>query len=897
MQTWKKALKRAGTIFIGTAMFGATLSGALAQLDLADYPAPFVVDGQYDTSTAFLVGNKAAASDTLATVDIATNLQFESKTCVRKAGAGGDITVSGDAIAVSDPSDLLELGEEIGNVREVLTEVELDGLRGGTITTNAGSTEYNQYLRFQDTSNTIVSPIVNFTENDDVNEQVGDFLYVKEGTNVTSAFFEYELEFEEGLESDIESGKLDDLEDEELVLLGNVYNIVNTKIDTAADDVTIEMLGGAIFDTLEEGEEKTYTIDGKDYQVEILIIEDVQPETVTLVINGEVTDQLDEGETEILDDGLMIGISDIVANEAGEAGSGDIVEFYLGATKLELKDTDYTDDTFVQLVKIDEESIEDAYVKIKGVELSSTEFEISSIKYRLVADAIPGQKDIFVPKGHGIREFLDEPEGMLGNWDILYEGLDDTGVSILKFDPSGDDEYDLEFENRAGQIYVFPFVTNEAGTFKYGDDDDDFVFLEGALVLDDNVTNDYYNIGQKDYFLLSNMDAAQDDTSFSHVVRYASIDTSNKILTFDDLAVGTRQFTYAEQNSTNAGAGEVLGKSSLVFGGNSYTTYVKNDSGAAAHYPLAIDQNGNGTFSNFERNSTVPTDMGFFNGGQEEVRITVNGGGILDLGLHTSNTTGMFGPGDGNGYNSTGNSSTGFTIAAAGEVNVTLRTLSSEFDEDGPTPFGATDEQLGIGFHTRAGNEMGINTTNYKGMTSLTEPDDNEDHKFGMSYYGVFLDLFDQSGNTDAETLTIEYPLRQRGAQVFIALGETSTSRTKSGEVCTVADIKPRTLLDTEVTNPSDYNLILVGGPCANDVVADVAGFPTCEGYREMYKSGESIIQMANNGANVALLVAGYDAVDTRKAGKVLANSADYSLSGSKVVVRGTLGSPSVSAQ
>src|SRR3989344_4086760 len=164
MQTWKKVLKRAGTIFIGTAMFGATLSGALAQASLADYPAPFVVDGQYDASTAFVVGNKAAASDTLATVDVATNLQFESKTCVKKAGTGGDVSVSGDAVEVSDPSDLLELGEDIGLVREVMTEVELDGLRGGTVTTNAGSTEYNQYLRFEDTGAAISkSPLVNFT--------------------------------------------------------------------------------------------------------------------------------------------------------------------------------------------------------------------------------------------------------------------------------------------------------------------------------------------------------------------------------------------------------------------------------------------------------------------------------------------------------------------------------------------------------------------------------------------------------------------------------------------------------------------------------------------------------------------------------------------------------------
>ena len=60
----------------GVAMLGATLTGAMAA-DLSDYPEPFVMDGVYDDSNAFVVGDSALAADTLGAVDIAANLQYE----------------------------------------------------------------------------------------------------------------------------------------------------------------------------------------------------------------------------------------------------------------------------------------------------------------------------------------------------------------------------------------------------------------------------------------------------------------------------------------------------------------------------------------------------------------------------------------------------------------------------------------------------------------------------------------------------------------------------------------------------------------------------------------------------------------------------------------------------
>ena len=129
-------------------------------------------------------------------------------------------------------------------------------------------------------------------------------------------------------------------------------------------------------------------------------------------------------------------------------------------------------------------------------------------------------------------------------------------------------------------------------------------------------------------------------------------------------------------------------------------------------------------------------------------------------------------------------------------------------------------------------------------------------------------------------------------------MGAITTSRTKAGEICTVADITPATMLDTEVgSRLSSYNVISVGGPCVNTVSAELLGNPAdCT---EGFTPGVSRIKLFEHAnGNMAMLVAGFSGADTRLAGKVVANRWQE-LSGSEVEVEGTtysdatLGAPS----
>jgi hypothetical protein len=144
--------------------------------------------------------------------------------------------------------------------------------------------------------------------------------------------------------------------------------------------------------------------------------------------------------------------------------------------------------------------------------------------------------------------------------------------TIIKFKPSGDDEYKVEFENRIGQVYNFPFVSNENGDFKFGDDDNNLIFTEGKAI----------EIG--DYFIVTS--PGEKHKSSSHVIRWEGSDR------FNDLAVGIRQGV-------------------LVVGGYKHTTMIKNINGKDY---LAVDLNGDGEIKD-----------------GDNVGITTNNGGVINF--------------------------------------------------------------------------------------------------------------------------------------------------------------------------------------------------------------------------------------------------------------------------
>ena len=86
--------------------------------------------------------------------------------------------------------------------------------------------------------------------------------------------------------------------------------------------------------------------------------------------------------------------------------------------------------------------------------------------------------------------------------------------------------------------------------------------------------------------------------------------------------------------------------------------------------------------------------------------------------------------------------------------------------------------------------------------------------------------------------------------------------------------------LDTEVTDKTSKPMIVVGGPCVNPLAAEALGvtFPAC-GASSTIPTDKALIKLVENafgGTNVALVVAGWEAANTRDAANILKTYDQY---------------------
>lgn len=98
----------------------------------------------------------------------------------------------------------------------------------------------------------------------------------------------------------------------------------------------------------------------------------------------------------------------------------------------------------------------------------------------------------------------------------------------------------------------------------------------------------------------------------------------------------------------------------------------------------------------------------------------------------------------------------------------------------------------------------------------------------------------------------------------------------------------PQVLLASELPNPEDFNIITVGDPCTNSLVAHEFGmpYPTC-GEDMGLVQGEGVIEFRDNGDNYMLIVSGYDPIDRRRVGRVFYNYEIFYLHGASGTVTG----------
>jgi hypothetical protein len=592
----------------------------------------------------------------------------------------------------------------------------------------------------------------------------------------------------------------------------------------------LTLMGGALPDTLKEGESKTYELNGKKYEVNVLIIADSGNNVikVKLMINGQVTNSLGAGETDTLDDGTVIGIRDVLSQ--GNANGSDLVAFYLGANKIVLDGAAHT-------VKVDDTSIQDVNVSITG-STSGTDDSISKLSFTTVAS-----DTTYMTEGKKLSTYLRDKEAMISDqWDMMFTGLTQPARSEVALTPSGNSKYYLSFTSQDGFDYKISLLERDStGAVVVGRTNGD------ALIYQENVS-----IAKKDSFIVSKKSAKFQANT--HVLKLSDINNAESELTIDDQSTGNS----ASYKLKYDPAAPIIVDSKSVFattapltvGGDDYNVYVLNNSGAAPT-GILIDLDGDGSVT-----GNGPTGIG--------APANIITKGSVNVSMTLATTTG------------TGDAMVG---------NLTFK-VDPNLEQDGLTTPSAAPW---VNITAVKSKEMDVALGGLP-----TANDDGSDDQKAMNQYGIqAVDLYNKDG-ADTVKLSIPTDQVFYNVYVVgndVKTSSTASGNTQS--VYQKIEVGAA-VLDSEVSSVSADNLIVVGGPCANTIAASLLGIsnsmPAC--YENFpVKEGQGIIKMVENGAKVATVVAGYSAADTRKAAQVLANyeSNAAGLTGkSEVVVSGS---------
>lgn len=865
----KKIAKRILAFGAGATMLGATVMGAMAA-DLGNYPDMFVSDGTFNG--LLVVGENAAAVDNLALTDIASSMK------TTKAVAASTTTVEGDAWLVETSAKKLEMvnsntsdsaleGEYIRDINTFIGDEELDALADGKWSTNENEYPYQQFLFFDlDGANVNRHRIVKYTESDD--DLTADYFYIGNSRQIGK----YKLEFTSTAQSDVTDSTgtsdttgtyLDDFENTDLSMLGQDYSIVLARRTTSGGDlyakgIKLTLMGGSVRDTLLEGETQTYTVSGKEYEVALSFVD---ADEGKFVVNGESTNKLQVGETYVLSDKSEVGVSEVLYQDY--AGGVHSVTFFLGASKLELRDDDVSTVNGSYSLKVGSEDIDGSTVIITGTDNNVT-FTVSTMELNMSTE-----DDYFVGAGKKLSEVItasgeEEEVLMNGALDFEYKGLTKEPSHDLRLASSTGRKYKLALYDGDNNKVDIPIAYAE-DTYNLSFGEDTWKTSKTSQKRLHNWegttagAKDNSSVWKNDYVIITGGTAA-DGSAKSYLLEYAGADRQTKTspkITFKNKGSG-ETLEYAVSVLTQTGT-----VATIKLGGSSYTV-VNASAMNVDNFQVKVDLSGDGTISPYESVDFVDYYGSNWNITYVSANKTAGGKGGAPA------------------------------IAAVNQSYVTIRASTpnaNDYDNFEPS-------HIVLNITSVSGPEVratcktdGPGLVKIHGSNNLLTPDGETEIAYGYTTMGGLITF--TSPSSDPNEMTYAYPEVQQVPQMYITSGATKTSTAAKGDL-TAVTIVDATKLDSEVASVTAQNLIVVGGPCVNTVAAELLANPAdcTEGFTPG-KARVKLFQHVNG--NVAMLVAGYSGADTRLAGKVIANTDKVTKAGGEEVeIEGTTYSDAV---
>jgi len=407
---------------------------------------------------------------------------------------------------------------------------------------------------------------------------------------------------------------------------------------------------------------------------------------------------------------------------------------------------------------------------------------------------------------------------VFGGWKMQFAGadeaLDASTKSYLKVLPSAEDKIRVEFTAKTGLKYsmdMFKANNTDGGALLISNGDHQ-IHMENSE-----------SIYPNQYFILGNGE-------YQHVLRLTSIANSSTSLRIQDAAEGgaTQTWTYSGTDYTGT----------MVYDGNSYSFTAAPVTDASA--------------------STISLSAGMTN------EIYLNNDAKLSI-MNTS----------AEGLSSDSATATNYTTI----LNLTEKT---SYTGGSPHDYGVVFVNATF-INSRAGNDLYLPispwyVSEYSGgsanaaaaMSSFSLIGNSGYDNEGLTPFGTFMKYnSDTSSTTRVEMYA---PATQSTFGVFLAPTAAVTTTTGGTQSVTIEKISVGAAkLDTEVLDTyQNYNLIVVGGPCANTVAAKLMGSPAnCAANFEVGKATVKLFEHSTG--KVAMLVAGASALDTKRAAKAVA--------------------------
>jgi hypothetical protein len=786
-----KTIKKIVALGFTGVMAATTLAVAVNAATLADYPSPFVVNGAFVGK--IVIGEKAAAVDTLGSMDIAASLQRESSTSIGST-TGETTAVATDGGYLFSGSQELVLGDTLANVTTVVDDVDLPVLlKSGTIESDSGSNyDYDVEIDLP-ASSTSVSADVNNNNLDDI--YTDPIVYYNLGTGTDLSFYQTAIDF-----TDTWSAS-DFVNSETIELFGRAYTFDQNNADT---DPTLIMYGSDTTLLVGKGETKTITYNGQDYTVEVLGGNSDSGGSAILSV-GSDTRTITQGQSKTIG-GLPIYVKDVFISNIG--GDDVSVQLFLGSNKLEL-------DAATGEVKLNGNILYEVQLAVDSA-TDATWVDVNSLTFTVTPNDADNEVQYILPG----EDYVDP---VFGSFKFHFVGAEDL--------MAGKEPFTLEQSGKKLNVVFTPRGAASATTW---------------TVLEDNLAYENLFVGadltnlQKDDMFIYNEYPTESDKAVTHLLKVTRVKDGNNIsstnydiivedLSFDKTyevtkckALDSKIALFPVEGSTEY---DVTFSAASNCTGAAYTTATTlyTDSGAEATfmYDNNVDANVNTTLPDTAAPTTNLVDVT-----QGWLKVNEDVEGDAD-----SSTSG----------------------------NMVLK-----YNWD------TGDDAYSVSVYTPTTDAVfGSNIGN----------DDNKD--FYLSQFGTYV-------VADADTTPFKYvkmyiPATEVTYDMFLLpIDSTVTVTSTSGGSAVV--LYPiavgMAILDSDATLESKP-YIVVGGPCANTVAAELMGNPAdcTAGFTE----GKAMIKLYSD--KNALLVAGYSGKDTQGASRVLANYMDYAFSGTELEV------------